>query len=646
MKVWKTYWKLLWIPVLSLLIGLAGEWFYNAPFEKQGDYSYIPLEDIEASNFRLVNGNTFTSSGGAAALTVPFEKQYVDKFYYQFRYTTDELPFTCQLYVRTYASMDSPCESWEEILTDNNNVLQESSTTNIRRVADRITILLPDYSAPAEIYHIAINNTGNLSPYRLCFTSLCAFFALGVILLFLKRIPARLEYLFLIISLTLGTLSILAMAPHKVGFDEEIHFGRAYFLADCIKGNETLESPQGIHRLANVNRWNWPEDLPLSEQEHKAETAYWNYYGDYAHSNPDVEWCQEESFGFGLYSFCYIPQWLMLRLGMLLGLPFTMVYQMGRMGNLLLYCTLCFLAIRHITKGKRLLFILSLMPSPMMAAMTYSYDAWLNGFYFLGTAYLLEEWLGNRSTLSYRNYTIALAAFTLGSLAKPIYIPLVLIALLIPSSKFRSKKEQRILKGIVFVVCLLVMSTFFLPAVFNPVQLGGDLRGGDTSVARQMNYVFSHPFTYTKLLLASICKTFLPFLTGTQGLGYMGHYSNTFLEPLAVLLVSYTVLTDCRPEYVYRMKAWQKGAVLLLCFGVLCLIWTALYLSFTPVGLHEIRGVQGRYYLPVSLWILCTLSSGTIRSSVRQHTDCALLTLASLLLLLPPLYQNIICSTF
>ena len=68
----------------------------------------------------------------------------------------------------------------------------------------------------------------------------------------------------------------------------------------------------------------------------------------------------------------------------------------------------------------------------------------------------------------------------------------------------------------------------------------------------------------------------------------------------AAMLTAGVVLTDYDGGEGRELSALQRGAALLLGFATLCLVWTALYLSFTPVGADVIRGVQGRYYLPVT----------------------------------------------
>ena len=48
----------------------------------------------------------------------------------------------------------------------------------------------------------------------------------------------------------------------------------------------------------------------------------------------------------------------MIKAGQLLHLDFTSIYKLGRLGNLLLYCAVMFLAIRRIPFGKRIMLVL------------------------------------------------------------------------------------------------------------------------------------------------------------------------------------------------------------------------------------------------------------------------------------------------
>ena len=50
-----------------------------------------------------------------------------------------------------------------------------------------------------------------------------------------------------------------------------------------------------------------------------------------------------------------------------------------------------------------------------------------------------------------------------------------------------------------------------------------------------------------------------------------------------------------------------------------CLIWTALYLSFTPVGSLVINGVQSRYFIPLILPLLIIINTNKIKTNFNKE---------------------------
>ena len=323
-----------------------------------------------------------------------------------------------------------------------------------------------------------------------------------------------------------------------------------------------------------------------------------------------------------------------------------MIFKLGRMGNLLLYLGLVYWALHHISQGKKVIFTLALMPVSMITATTYSYDAWVNGFAFLGMAYLLEEWMDIERKVSVRNYLIGMAALMLSSFPKAIYCPFLLLFLLFPVSRFKNPRESYILRGTAVIAFVLMAGTFMLPALSSSSQMGGDKRGGNTSVSGQLQYIFAHPLFYAKLLINNIQKTLLSYAVGVEGLGQMGHFTNTASPYLTVFGITQAVLTDSCTEETKRMPGWKKVSICIISFGVLCLIWTALYLSFTSVGLNQINGVQGRYYIPVTMWIFWALRPDKFLNYRKKSIDHILIAATSLLILLPLVYQNIVVNTF
>lgn len=634
-------WQWLLLLAIAAVFAAGVEFFYNLPAGHAEDYEYIPIEDILYKNFNLAEGSVFVSDGGSASLTFSFEKQFVDKLYFSVEPGSDQSSnFTIE--VHSYPLGNSSGEI--RGIQDENNYVLRSSWVNIHEVADQITISTEEGSAPLAVSNIAIDNTGNISLIRLIFVGTVAFFIMAGIFLLHSKKELKLERLFLLICLVMGTLCIGAMPAHKVGYDEEIHFGRAYFLPEILAGEETISSPHGIYELYSVTIQNWPMSLPQSEEERKAEDAYWDGSCDEKLNNKE-DWVEEENFSFGLSSVCYVFQWMMIQIGKLLHLPFSMIYRLGRLGNLLMYSVVGFFALKHITAGKRILFLLALMPTSFMAAITYSYDAWLNAFTILGIAWFVEEF-NRKGNVNYKNCLVYIVAFMVACMAKAVYIPLLLISLIMPKEKFRTVKEHRIYIAVILCCVLLMLGSFVLPVLVSTAPVTGDSRGGDTSVSGQLSFVFSNLIYYIVLLLKNIKDTLFSFAIGSEGLRRMGHLPQTADGVLSAIAVIMVLLTDVSRGEENQTKWYQRGYILLLCFGVICLVWTALYLSYTPVGAPVINGVQGRYYLPVTACALLFLRLPWIRNSMKTYVDRLVVAVLSLIILLPSIYQGILINAF
>lgn len=622
--------------LVILAVGVLGEVLYNLAFKKQTDYQYMETDQITADGFELRDG-VYVSERGGASLTLSFEEQYVDKLYYEFDY---EGQLHATILVGDYQEEDS---SKTRKIADNNNHMFTSSTVNIRNTADQITIRMPKDARHVNIRAIAVNNTGNYSEGRFLFHCVAAGMVLLVLFILYGEKKLKAEQIFLSVSLCVGGLMILLLPVHKVGMDEEIHFGRAYYLFDTFLGRETITVTPAMNDLIQTSMNNWPYSIPQSEEEYKQEEAFWNNNLSWDSQKPSDE-NQQNNYGFQMYSFSYLPQALMIKAGQLLHLDFTSIYKLGRLGNLILYCAVIFLAIRHIPFGKRIMTVLALMPTAMFSAVTYTYDATVTAFTFLGIAYLLPELIDRGRHVSYRSCAVFTAAFVIASLPKPVYIPMIALALFIPAERFRTAKECRMFRGFIVLAFLLVLSTFALPPLLNPHQ-AGDARGGNTSVGQQLRYVFAHPFVYAKLLLKSLWEKFFSFTFGYRGLGQMGHLAGDQSMVTTALLAVGVTLTDVRGREKADLTVLQKAAAVCLAFLTICLVWSALYLSFTPVGADIIRGVQGRYYLPVTMMFLLALRTKFIRNTLPERMDTAVLTGASTLLLMVSVYSSIAVNT-
>lgn len=635
----KKYYKWGLALIIIIAVGIVGEMIYNQPVNRQIDYQYLEPAQVEAEGFDF-DGEIYYREVGGGEIRLSFEEQFVDKLYYRFE---SAIPMDVKIYVMLLDENGHSAGDRVEI-RDNNDYIWGASTVNIRQRTNEITMVLPSDARGTTIADIAINNTTNRSWARMAFSSLVAAFALLLVGIAFKKINLKIEWIFLSAALSIGCLMLAVMPSHKVGADEEIHFKRAFYLDDTLMGRQEVMVTPEMEALITTSVANWPYSVPQSEEEHKKEREYWNSHLSYdLEKSPNA--IAQAGPGFQLYSFAYLSQGVMIKVGQLLRLDFATIFMMGRLGNLLLYCGVIFLAIRHIAVGKRIMMVLALMPTAMFSATTYSYDAFVTAFSFLGIAYLITELVTYDKIISTKNCVIFSVALVLASFPKPIYIPMIALALFFPASKFRNKQQMWKFKGLIGGIFLVMMSTFMLPPLLQPNR-GGDTRGGDTNIGQQLRFVFAQPWQYTKLLLGNVIDRFLPYTFSKAGLGNMGHLTTLQSTIPIATLVGYVAVTDGKGNKEYQIKGKYKIVIAVISLAIMCLIWTALYLSFTPVGANVINGVQGRYYLPITMMLLLVMGIKSFRDFIGENIDLAIISAASIGLLMVTIFAPLIVNSF
>ena len=119
-------------------------------------------------------------------------------------------------------------------------------------------------------------------------------------------------------------------------------------------------------------------------------------------------------------------------------------------------------AIKIIPVGKRILTFISLMPTSMFLAVTYTYDTIVYSFIMLAIAILMKEWLKEEGYVSGKNIILANIFMIIGCLPKAVYAPVALLGMFIPSEKYKSKTKRNILKIITIITFLVLMSSFVI----------------------------------------------------------------------------------------------------------------------------------------------------------------------------------------
>lgn len=422
----------------------------------------------------------------------------------------------------------------------------------------------------------------------------------------------RIETGFLIVAFSAGIAFIVAVpASNLFSWDDEVHYGNALRLSYISDPEFTssdlmmtqLFSVEGGHSIdASMGRWPLNFDLTWSEDQ----TDHLNRELDAGFERGPVQVGEGVDLSVLNYTMIgYIPSAMGLWLGRLLGLPFHMIFALGRIANLLSYCLVCYAAIRIIPCKKALLCALALIPTSLFMASNYAYDPWLISFGFLSIALLVREFASPKP-LTVRSAFPIFLAFLLALGPKAVYFPFIGLMFLMPRKKIAPEK-RRVYYFAVVALGIIVVLTFLAPLIATNGGGSGDPRGGaDVNSSLQLKHVLADPAGYLLLVIRFL---FLGYLipvnvaTAMVNLAYLGDLSISCL-PFALGILVYLaglMLVDTNDASRALSSVGSKAWTLFLFSAALFGICTALYLSFTPVGADGIAGVQSRYLLPFLL---------------------------------------------
>ncbi|MCI6997637.1 MAG: DUF2142 domain-containing protein [Eubacterium sp.] len=603
MKKGKWWVKVLTAVLISSLLGVlvegAYEWYIRSKIVSQGQETKI--EGIDWSHMVVKggiskDGKVYFPEGGK--ITVRLKNQYVNKLVYSYE---AEEHFLSEIQVET---KDLYGNDVMKTIQDYSSPYLPESVTNINGVVKNVIIKIP---AGVSIKSIAVNNQLGLNKYRILYVA--AITCLLILLyLFKRELSDFPEVIFLMISLTIGVLIILLSPTKFMGWDEHIHFYKTF---DYFESGKVEWTEAEFYQYLNWESFD--QSAFQSRQEKAMQIQYLNF-------SDNTYVYEYEKASFSVSQIGYFHMAVLVKLLRMLGVPFYYVLLAGKLMNLFVYSILLTFAIRWIPVMKRTVMTIGLMPTPMMLASTYSYDAVLIGFIFLGTALLIYEFYYADRKIRPLNCLMIPLCFAIGSCPKAIYIPLVLSFLFLPASKFKSRKTEALWKSVAMTVCILLLMTFVMPSVSG--EMKSDTRGGNTDVSKQMALIFSQPISYFRVFLKNFCGTANNYLTGIDGLANMAYAGYHKMYGAVIILWIVVFFTEPRGEIRQKRKDFlrkYKIPTLILTAGVVGMIWTALYLSFTEVGQEVIEGVQGRYYIPLMISMLLMFYSDKIRTTWKKQ---------------------------
>lgn len=324
----------------------------------------------------------------------------------------------------------------------------------------------------------------------------------------------------------------------------------------------------------------------------------------------------------GSYSpLAYFPQAITAFVGRSLNLNAGTIYYAMSLSALIFAAMCVFAAMKILPEKKLLIFLLASMPMFLTEVVSTSADAVIYGVCLLGTAWLFSLRRKSERVTNSEIFGLIILAVVLG-LLKQVYGAILLLYFLIPRERFKSAAKF-VGFGFFLLATELIVSMAWLRLsgdwgnvpLFTGFYMG--LEGID--VAAQKNFILTHPTEFLAAFFTSLAKPDVWFAKTFFGvLGIVNvYFPKIFYVGCAVLLIAAAAIGDLRLTLTNRLLI--IFATLVTALGV----FAVEYLIWTPVGGSVIAGVQGRYFIPIALMSLISLSL------VKQPRLANLLTLTA-----------------
>lgn len=308
------------------------------------------------------------------------------------------------------------------------------------------------------------------------------------------------------------------------------------------------------------------------------------------------------------YNFIlYLPSSIGILYTKLLGGSVADAYIIGRLFNLMVYSLMVVIMLKMLPYKKKIFFVIYMLPLVLVLAGSFSTDGIAFGLLGLFIAYCLKLSETDEKKIGLKQIVTLMILFIGCLLVKDFaYFAMILLVLVLPIIKIlkNNKKKMPIL---IFLILIAISMVFFL--AINKLQVvtqrGGDIRGGETGVVEQLNFLMQSPRNIVEVGISHVSNSILNYnwYTYLNHQDFFGKYASQmfFLE---MIFVIYIAITD-NSKKIKKRTTIVSILTALLVFATTSLM---LYLTFTPIGQINISGYQPRYIIPLLPLVLMLIN--------------------------------------
>lgn len=317
----------------------------------------------------------------------------------------------------------------------------------------------------------------------------------------------------------------------------------------------------------------------------------------------------------------------------IMGLNSIYLVLFGRMANLILFILFGTLGIYFLPKFKEFIFLVSLLPTTIELAASYSYDAVMisSMIFFVSYVFFLSH---EKKEFDIKDLVIVSLIAGLVLPCKMVYFPMLLMLFSIPlyKFKFRGKVDGKIKKeNIAFFLTsavVVLLSWVFAMYLVNRSTVVGYSTSNTSSLewageeSYTIGYLLHNKLKAVKLFYNTLLLQ-LEYYHKTMFGAYLGHADDVVGIPYIGFLVLnigmiFSVFGEAKEKQLLVKERVLTGISI---FFVIFLVLLSMLIAWTPISSEFIEGVSGRYFIPVLLPLLmiCRNNKIAIKDETKRN---------------------------
>ncbi|MBR5252171.1 MAG: DUF2142 domain-containing protein [Oscillospiraceae bacterium] len=418
-------------------------------------------------------------------------------------------------------------------------------------------------------------------------------FAIAVLAFIAKKLAKQNTPLFMaMLIFVAGAVFAFVTPPNQVP-DEPSHFLRSYAMGmGDFHFDEEQEWPNDVNLLIDHFPIAYRNGYP-AEKGNSILTQFGNY--------SDAIEKGETGTGVGIIIFQivpYLPSAFGIFVGRLFGAGALVCYWLARLANLAFYSVCCYFALSWAKRFNVIMFSLMALPLTLFIAASCNNDSVLFGLMFLLFGAVLSDSFDRKKAIT---FAVGFAVLCTSKISYIVFAPLF-FAISKDKWNIKAKKWQYGLCVLAAFVVVYLGTSMSVSLLSNYGEIPRTM--SDSNPAEQLKFILSNPLRYFVVFLDTLRNN--SFFLSSGGLfGWIDVDIKIVSFATPVVLMLNTFKNAHRLDKRDVPMTAMFFATALLTYGV---VLTGMYMSWTPVTLPQVIGLQMRYLFPAFMGILLVVA--------------------------------------